>query len=125
MRINVLATDVCASEKMKHVEASAMHTATTRTGRPPPRHCAKIPRPRTTHSTRLRKSEAKTLRHRLVVQGLVVTRRAMSPPLLQQTAAQATSRTPRRLEGVAGSRRVATESGATGVPSSLDRMCYM
>src|SRR5712691_3660608 len=120
MRISVLATDVCASEKMKHVEASAMHTATTRTGRPPPRHCATIPRPRTTHSTRLRKSEAKTLRHRLVVQGLVVTRRAMSPPLLQQTAAQATSRTPRRLAGVGSGlevthrRRQGLELGAPG-----------
>jgi hypothetical protein len=31
----------------------------------------------------------------------------MSPPLLQQTAAQATSRAPRRVAGVAGSRRVA------------------
>src|SRR5260370_27268239 len=125
MRTGLLAHVWCAGEKRTDVEASEMRPARARPGAPPPRHCAKIPRPRTTHSTRLRKSEAKTLRHRLVVQGLVVTRRAMSPPLLQQTAAQATSRTPRRLEGVAGSRRVATESGATGVPSSLDRMCYM
>jgi hypothetical protein len=42
-----------------------------------------------------------------VVQGLVVTRRAMSPPLLQHTAAEATSRAPRRAADVAGSRRVA------------------
>src|SRR6266849_5901597 len=52
--------------------------------------------PRTIHRTRTRKSEAKRLRHRLVVQGLVVTRRAMSPPLLQHNAAPATSRAPRR-----------------------------
>ena len=94
--MSVLATDVCASEKMKHVEAVAMHTATMRTGRPPSRHSAKIPRRRTTRSTTVRKSEAKRPRQRLVVQGLVVTRRATSPPLLQQTAAQATSRAPRR-----------------------------
>src|SRR6266849_7261347 len=68
--------------------------------------------PRTIHRTRARKSEAKRLRHRLVVQGLVVTRRAMSPPLLQHIAAQATSSTPRRVAGAAGSRRGATESGA-------------
>jgi hypothetical protein len=36
-----------------------------------------------------------------VVQGVVVTRRAMSPPLLQQTAAQATRSAPRRVAGVA------------------------
>jgi len=32
---------------------------------------------------------------------VVVTRRAISPPLLQQTAAQATSNAPRRMAGVA------------------------
>src|SRR5439155_281028 len=37
-----------AREKMKHVEAVAMQTATIRTGRPPSRHSAKIPRRRTT-----------------------------------------------------------------------------
>src|SRR5262249_12118369 len=97
IRISVLATDVCASEKMKHVEDTAMHTAAARTGRPPSRHCPTMPRPRTTHSTSARKSEAKRLRHRLVVHGLVVTRRAMSPPLPQPVAAQATNTTPRRV----------------------------
>jgi hypothetical protein len=48
-----------------------------------------------------RKSEANTLRQRLVVQGLVPTSRTMSPPLLQHTAAQATSKAPRRVAGVA------------------------
>src|SRR2546429_6555856 len=100
--MSVLATDVCAREKMKHVEAVAMHTATIRTGRPPSRHSAKIPRRRTTRSTRVRKSEAKRPRQRLVVHGPVATRRAMSPPLLQQTEAKATSRATRR---VAGARR--------------------
>src|SRR5262245_22717304 len=112
MRMSVLATDVWASERMKHVEASAMHKATATTGRPPSRHCATIPRPRTIQSTRARKTDAKKLRHRVVVQALVVTRRAMSPPLLQHNAAQATSRAPRRASGVVGARRRATESGA-------------
>src|SRR5213594_4436955 len=97
MRISVLATEVCASEKMKHVEASAMQTATATTGRPPSRHWATMLRRRTIQSTTARKIEAERLRHRLVVHGLVVTRRAMRPPLLQQTAAQATSRAPRRV----------------------------
>src|SRR6267142_4098241 len=74
-----------------------------------------MPRPRSIHRTTARNNEAKRLRHRLVVQGLVVTRRAMSPPLLQHIAAQATSRAPRRLAGVAESRRGATESGATAM----------
>src|SRR5262249_12470497 len=52
-------------------------------------------------------SAAKTLRQRLVVQGLVLTSRTMRPPLLQHTAAQATSIAPRRVTGVASSRRVA------------------
>ena len=38
MRMSVLATDVWASEKMKHVEAVAMQSATITTGRPPSRH---------------------------------------------------------------------------------------
>src|SRR5882672_3014144 len=112
MRINVLATEVWASEKMKHVEASAMHAATARTGRPPSRHCAKMLRRATVHNTALRNTDANRLRHRLVVHGLVVTSRAMSPPLLQHTAAQPTSKAPRRAAGIAGSRRVANESGA-------------
>src|SRR2546425_11037694 len=84
---------------MKHVEASAMQTATATTGRPPSRHWATMLRRRTIQSTTARKIEAERLRHRLVVHGLVVTRRAMRPPLLQQTAAQATSRAPRRVAG--------------------------
>ncbi len=107
MRIKVLATEVWAREKMKQVEAVAMQSETITTGRPPSRHWATMLRPRTTHSTTAKNSEANRLRQRLVVQGLVVTRRAMSPPLLQQTAAQATSRPPRRAADVAGSRRVA------------------
>lgn len=112
MRINVLATDVCASEKMKHVEAMAMHAATARTGRPPSRHCAKMLRRPAVHNTRLGNNDANRLRHRLVVHGLVVTSLAMSPPLLQHTAAHPTSRAPRRAAGMGESRRVATESGA-------------
>src|SRR3989442_8944210 len=92
---------------MKNVEASAMQTATATTGRPPSRHWATMLRRRAIHRTTTRKSEAKRLRHRLVVHGLVVTRRAMRPPLLQQTAAQATSRAPRRAAGVAPSRPLA------------------
>src|SRR5690349_19628052 len=92
---------------MKHVEAAAMHEATITTGRPPWRHCETMLRPRTIDSRMLRKSAAKTLRQRLVVQGLVPTSRTMRPPLLQHTAAQATSRAPRRVAGVACSRRVA------------------
>src|SRR5439155_6155681 len=107
MRIRLLATEVCASENRKHVEASAMQTATATTGRPPSRHWARMLRRRAIHRTTTRKSEANRLRQRLVVHGLVVTRRAMRPPLLQQTAAQATSRAPRREAGVASSRRVA------------------
>src|SRR5215472_16166582 len=95
MRIRVLATDVYASEKMKHVEASAMQAATATIGRPPSRHWATMPRPPTIRSTTARNIVAKTLRQRLVVHDVVVTRRAMSPPLLQHTAAQATSRAPR------------------------------
>src|SRR2546425_8369761 len=113
MRISVLATDVCASEKMKHVEDTAMHTAAAGPGPPPSRHCATIPRRRAIQRTSARKSDAKRLRHRLVVHGLVPTRRTMSAPLLQQIAAQATSSAPRRVAGVEGSRHVATESGAT------------
>src|SRR5215470_8902613 len=105
--MSVLATDVYASEKMKHVEAAAMQEATSTTGQPPSRHCATMLRRRTTDRSAARKSEAKTLRQRLVVQGLVPTSRTMSPPLLQHTAAQATSRAPRRVAGVACSRRVA------------------
>lgn len=107
----MLATEVCASEKMKHVEASAMHVATAATGRPPSRHCRRMLRPRSIDRTSARKSAAKTLRHRLVVHGPVVTRRATSAPLLQHTAAQATNRAPRRPAGVGESRRE-TESGA-------------
>src|SRR5213594_232452 len=112
MRMSVLATDVCASEKMKHVDDTAMHTAAATIGRPPSRHCPTRPRPRTSQSTSARNSEAKKLRHRVVVQGEVSTRRTMSDPLLQHNAAQATSSAPRRVASVAGSRHVATESGA-------------
>src|SRR5256885_9884340 len=84
---------------MKHVEASAMQTATATTGRPPSRHWATMLRRRTIQSTTARKIEAERLRHKLVVHGLVVTRRAMRPPLLQQTAAQGTSRAPRPVAG--------------------------
>src|SRR5688572_18865882 len=94
MRISVLATDVYASDRMKHVDATAMQTAARTRG---PRQCLKIPGPRTIQSAAARKSEAKRLRHRLVVHGLVVTRRAMRPPLLQHIAAHATSRAPRRV----------------------------
>src|SRR6267142_6840097 len=119
MRRSVLATEVCASDRMKHVEASAMHVAAITTGKPPWRHCATMLRPRTIHSTTPRNSEAKRLRHRLVVQGLVATRRAMSPPLLQHTAAQATNRAPRRLNASSGlevthRRRQSLELGAPG-----------
>src|SRR5262249_36249123 len=122
MRISVLATDVWASEKTKHVEDTAMHTAAATTGRPPSRHCATIPRPRITQSTSARNTEAKKLRHRLVVQGDVPTRRTMSDPLLQHSAAQATRSAPRRVASVAGSRHVATESGADVM--SETRPCY-
>src|SRR6185436_1370352 len=112
MRISVLATEVCAREKMKHVEASAMHEATSRTGRPPSHHCATMLRRRATLSTTARHTEAKTLRHRLVVHGSVCTRRTMRPPLLQHSAAAATSRAPRRAAGIAGAGRVTSGSGA-------------
>src|SRR2546425_6417807 len=119
MRISVLATDVRDSAKMKHVEAVAMHTAAIRTGAPPSRHCATMLRRRTIHSTRARNSDAKRPRHRLVVHGPVVTRRAMSPPLLQHTAAQATNKAPRRLNASSGlkvthRRRQGLELGAPG-----------
>src|SRR5256885_16768364 len=95
MSRSVLATEVCASDRMKHVEASAMHVAATATGRPPWRHCATMLRPRLIQSTTPRNSEAKKLRHRLVVQGLVATRRGVRPPLLPHTAAQTTNNAPR------------------------------
>src|SRR6202008_3674764 len=41
-----------------------------------------------------RNTAAETLRQKLVVHGVVVTRRAMRPPLLQHTAAHATSSVP-------------------------------
>src|SRR5437899_9668825 len=90
MRSSVLATDVWASEKMKHVEDTAIHIAAITTGIPPSRHCPTMPRPRTSQRTSARNTEAKKLRHRLVVQGGVATRRTMSAPLLQHSAAQAT-----------------------------------
>ena len=101
MRISVLATDVWASEKMKHVDASAMHAATSQTGRPPspPLRDDAAAAGRLSTSGQERR-EAKKLRHRLVVQGSVRTRRTMSPPLLQHSAAAATSRAPRRAAGV-------------------------
>src|SRR5215467_11736214 len=123
MRISVLATEVCASEKTKHVDDSAMQTAAATTGAPPSRHCATMPRPRINQSTSPRDSEAKKLRHRLVVQGDVPTRRTMSDPLLQHTAAQATSNAPRRVAS-AGSRHVATESGADVMSEAQARSCY-
>src|SRR2546428_3155206 len=117
MRISVLATDVRDSAKMKHVEAVAMHTAAIRTGPPPSRHCATMLRRLAIRSTRVRNSDAKRPRHRLVVHGPVVTRRAISPPLLQHTAAQATSRPPRRAASglkVTHRRRQGLELGAPG-----------
>src|SRR5262245_42373409 len=112
MRMRVLATVVWASEKMKHVEASDMHAATMNTGRPPSRHCAPIHRPRTRCRTTARNSAANELRQRLVVHGSVLTRRTMSPPLLQQSAAAATKRAPRRAGGAAEDRSVTRGSGA-------------
>src|SRR5882724_5158606 len=97
---------------MKHVEAMAMHEATSRTGRPPSYHCAKMLRRRTALRTTARTTEAKRLRHRLVVQESVWTRRTMRPPLLQHTAAAATRRAPRRAAGIAGARSVTSGSGA-------------
>src|SRR2546425_11588909 len=116
MRISVLATDVRDSAKMKHVEAVAMHTAAIRTGPPPSRHCATMLRRLAIRSTRVRNSDAKRPRHRLVVHGPVVTRRAISPPLLQHTAAQATSRPPRPAASglkVTQRRRQGLQLGAT------------
>jgi hypothetical protein len=117
----VFATAVWASEKMKHVEDSAMQAATITTGRPPSRHCTHTGRRPTTQKTSPRKSEAKALRQKLVVHGPVPTRRAMSAPLLQQTAAPATSNAPRRAAGVAGARRVDDASGVAGIGCALDR----
>src|SRR5262245_17474264 len=106
MRMSVLATVVCASEKMKHVEASDMHAATRNTGRPPSSHWAPIHRPRTACRTTARNSAANELRQRLVVHGSVLTRRTMSPPLLQQSAAAATNRAPRRVGGAVSDRDI-------------------
>src|SRR5207244_11534781 len=100
------------AEQTQHAEDTARQTPAATTGHPPSRHCQTIPRPRTSQSTSARNSAAKKLRHRVAVQGGVPTRRTMSDPLLQHSAAQATSSTPRRVAGVAGSRHVATESGA-------------
>src|SRR5262245_8320020 len=125
MRISVLATEVRDSERRKQVEARDMQSATTSIGRPPACHCAAMPPPRTARNTTARKMEAKTLRHRFVVHGPVVTRRAMRPPLLQQSAAQATSRTPRRAAGIAGFRRIAIESDETAMKGGAGRRaCY-
>src|SRR5439155_299150 len=79
MRISVLATDVWASEKMKHVEDTAIHIAAITTGIPPSRHCPTMPRPRTRQRTSARNTEAKKLRHRLVVQGGSATSQLSSP----------------------------------------------
>src|SRR2546426_4042388 len=97
---------------MKHVEDTAIHIAAITTGIPPSRHCPTMPRPRTSQRTSARNTEAKKLRQRLVVRGGVATRRTMSARLLQHSAAEATSTAPRRVASVAGSRHVATESGA-------------
>src|SRR5262245_18788273 len=112
MRMSVLATVVWASEKMKHVEASDIHAATRNTGRPPSRHCAPIHRPRTACRTTARNSAANELRQRLVVHRSVLTRRTMSPPLLQHSAAAATKRAPRRADGAAAGRSVTGGSDA-------------
>src|SRR5262245_57094760 len=86
---------------MKHVEASAMQVATTRTGRPPSRHCATMLRRRAIQSSTVRKSDADRPRQSAVVHGVVETSRTMSPPLLQQMEAHATSSAPRRAAWVA------------------------
>src|SRR5437762_2365437 len=99
MSRSVFATDVCAREKMKQVDATDMHTATAKTGRPPSRHSATMLRRWRNDNTSARKTDAKTLRQKLVVHGVVATSRAISAPLLQQMAAQATRRTPRRVAG--------------------------
>src|SRR4029453_5651141 len=97
MRMSVLATEVCASERMKHVEASDMHAATATPGAPSSRHWATIERRLTAERASARKPEAKRRRRRLVVHGPVPANRAMRAPLLQQTAADATRSAPWRV----------------------------
>src|SRR6185503_1567988 len=101
MRMRVLATEVCASDRMKHVEDSDMHAATRAPGAPSPRHCVTIDRRLTIDSASARKTAAKRLRQTFVVHGLVPTRRAMRAPLLQQMAAHATNAAPRRVAATA------------------------
>src|SRR5258705_8765566 len=97
IRMSVLATEVCASDRMKHVEDSDMHPATATPGAPSRRHWVKMERLLITDRASARKAEAKRLRQRLVVHGPVATRRAMRAPLLQQIAADATRSAPWRV----------------------------
>src|SRR6267142_3270422 len=101
MRMSVLATEVCASDRMKQVEDSDMHAATATPGAPSARHWVTIERRSTADRASARNAEANTLRHRFVVHGPVATRRAMRAPLLQHIAAHATNTAPRRVAATA------------------------
>ena len=93
---SVFATEVRARAMMKHVEAVAKQAAIRTPGQPVWRTTA-ASRPRSTMATAAERNVApNTERQNTVVHGSVVIRRANRPPLLQQSAAVATSQKPRR-----------------------------
>src|SRR5262249_47011680 len=94
--ISVFATEVRDSAMMKAVEAMAKHVAMASPGQPASR-TTPASRPRwVTITAPDRKAAQKTERQKMVVHGSVPASLAMSPPLLQQSAAAVTSPTPRR-----------------------------
>jgi hypothetical protein len=86
---------------MKHIDAVAKHEAISTPGQPISRTTT-ASRPRRAMATaEKRKTAQKTDRQKTVVHGSVETRRVMRPPVLQQSAAPATSQKPARRERAA------------------------
>ena len=93
---NVFATEVRARAMMKYIEAVAKHEAISTPGQPISRTTT-ASRPRRAITTAEKRNTAqKTDRQKTVVHESVETRWAMRPPVLQQSAAAATSQKPAR-----------------------------
>jgi len=93
---SVFATEVRARAMMKHVEAVAKQAAMSTPGHPVWRTTgASLPRRAMVTATE-RNAAPNTERQNTVVHGSVVIRRVNRPPLLQQSAAAATSQKPSR-----------------------------
>src|SRR5258705_7000093 len=98
---STFATDVRARAMMKHTEAVAKQEAISTPGQPASRTTT-ASRPRRAIATaEKRKTAQKTDRQKTVVHESVETRRSMRPPVLQQSAAAATSQKPTRREWAA------------------------